>query len=596
MKRKIGAVLSLGIILTLFTPVMAEEIIPSEPLTIIVTGSTLPWAEENTPTVVEVIEAESISTTANLGQVLDLVAGLDLHANRPTPGGISTVSIWGSTPTQVLILLDGIPLSTAWDGMEDLSYFPVEAIDRIEVQKGGSSSIYGNAAVGGVINIITKKGFHKENTVELVAGSFGQQEISLALAGPTGETSFYRLDVARKAGDGYLEHSAYQNQNLHATFTQDLTDYASASLTLITSDAKLELPPIPYAAADQTNQRLRIQGGYTYEDYHGLAWKGSLWVDTEERGYTDPFSDSEHEIETLGFNLTRSELGPKNEGLSLAVDGQYTSVDSTNVSGQPVIHTLGFFGEKAFVFKGWNLAASSRLDLHSHFGANLSPRLGLSKPAYGGIFKFSLGSSFKAPTANDLFWQDPWMVGDEDLKPERSWSAEASYARRNRGGLDWTLTSFQRYVDDMIRWAPIDPSNPFGMYQAQNIDHIRISGLELASTYQPLPTWRLTGAATVLQAAGSEEAIDPLTPWEYSLTVMYRPSDLWWASAKVRGTAARYNGVDGFLVTNLEASYTLCPQAKLTATISNLFDEEYQVNAGYPMPGRHIQAGISYSF
>lgn len=591
MKRILSLIALLGLNILLSPvfglPATAGEPLTSNPIVIVVTGSLLPWEQEVTPAVVEVVEVEDIPPTANLGEILDQIPGLDIRANLLIPGGISTVSVWGSTSTQVLVLVDGIPLNTPWDGMVDLSYFPVETIERIEVQKGGASSIYGNSAIGGVVNIITKKGFQKEHSLHSAVGSFGHKELKVASAGPIGETSYYRLDLGTQKGDGYLEHSSYQSNTLYTTLTKDLTEYSSASLIILGTDGEIG-PPL---AADQTNQNLRLQGNYSYDDYQGLTWKGSLWLNVEERTYSP--DKSEHDLTTIGYNLIRSQADSGGASLSLATDGQFIRVQSTNVPGDPTISNLGFFGEKVIPIHGWQMVASSRLDLHSKFGLNLSPRLGVSRPALGGTFKLNLGSSFKAPTVNDLFWEGPWMSGNPDLRPERSWSAETSYSRENRTNFQWGITGFYRYVNDMIRWPEISG----GVWQAQNIDHIQILGLELAATYQPAPQWQITGAFTGLNAVGSKDAIDPIAPREYSLSAVYRPSEKLATTFKVKGASARYNGVEAYVVADANLSYALTSQAKVTMAVSNLFNEEYKLNEfSLPMPGRHFQAGVTYSF
>ncbi|MBO8126440.1 MAG: TonB-dependent receptor [Firmicutes bacterium] len=590
MKRIMVIVLTL---LSIFAyPVLAStKASDIEPIVVVVTGSLLPAMEEETPAVVQTIPPEVVQAAEDLPQLLADHVGIDLHANRPTPGGVATLRIWGSTPTQVLVLLDGVPLNTPWDGMVDLSLLPLDAVERIEVQKGGSSSLYGNAAVGGVVNIITKKGFKPQNEVQVAAGSYNEKELAVTTAGPVDEVTYYRLNVGTDSGEGPQEHSAYRHNTLFASLDRDLSEYATASFTILGYDADVQIPPIPWGPGEQGNQRFRLTGHYSYEDLTGLTWKGALWLDSDHLTYETETEQSDHRLATLGYSLIRSK-SDEDGGISLATDGLVTRVNSTNVVGQKTITNQGIFAEKTGQLADWNYSVSGRLDLHSNFGLHLSPRLGFSRPLSGGTFKVNLGSSFKAPTANDLYWESTYGSGNPNLSPERAWSLEAQYLRV-RSSWEWSVAAFYRYVQDMIAW-PYDETA--GKWVAQNIDEMKVKGTELSASRTLGKTLKLTGNLTLLSAEGAAVAVNPLAPVEYSLGLCYTPSTRLRTDLKLRGAGQRYNGVAAYTVVDSSVAYTLNPQTRLTLSITNLMNEEYQLNEGYTMPGRRIQAGVTYSF
>lgn len=563
-----------------------------EPIVIVVTGSLVAQQATTTPTVIEVVVPEEKAPQTTAAQIIAEIPGVDLRANMATPGGVNTTRIWGSTASQVLILLDGIPLNSSWDGVYDLSLLPAEAIERIEVQKGGSSALYGSAAVGGVINIITKKGFTPRNDLVLGMGSWNERNLSWLSGGPINDLTYYSFHFNQHQGDGYQEHSAFAMQNYYATVTRDWSDYSTGSLTFLAHDAQYQAPPLPYGVADGGDRQLRLQGNYTYDSGNADSWQGNLWVDSNQRKYASEWENSEHKFTTLGYNLiyNQDQVAAKH---SIGIDGNLVQVESSNVSGQENLANYGLFLESTGQLGAkWQYLAGGRLDKHSYFGWHYSPRVGVSTPLGKGVWKTNIGTAFKAPTALDLFWEPG---GDRDLRPERSWSLETQYSQ-STDALEWGVTAFYRNVLDMINWAPDDPDNLFGLWSIQNIDRVAVQGVESTLTYRPIPQLAVSGALTLLAAEGTDQAVNPLSPVEYGVKATYQPAKKWQTQLKLTGSGAAYNGREDYQVIDAQVVYAHSAQTKVSLEVKNLLDKEYQINAGYPMPGRQLSASIRYSF
>ena len=124
---------------------------------IVVTATRLPTPSLDTPAFVTVITGKQIrdSAATTLGELLSSRANVHVSSDGPS-GTLTTVSVRGSTSTQVLVMVNGVPLASSRDGIVDLSQIPLSMVKRIEVVRGGESSVYGSNAIGGVINIITK--------------------------------------------------------------------------------------------------------------------------------------------------------------------------------------------------------------------------------------------------------------------------------------------------------------------------------------------------------------------------------------------------------------------------------------------------------
>lgn len=132
----------------------AQQTLPE----VVVTASRIPVPALTAPAFTRVITANEIknSSGASLGDLLRSTAGLHVSSDGPT-GAVTSLSIRGATSSEVLVLLNGVPLNSSLDGSVDLSSIPTDSIARIEIVRGGESSVYGTGAIGGVVNIITKK-------------------------------------------------------------------------------------------------------------------------------------------------------------------------------------------------------------------------------------------------------------------------------------------------------------------------------------------------------------------------------------------------------------------------------------------------------
>ena len=161
---------------------------------VVVTASRSPKKQAEIGKVVRVISAETLSKSQGrtLPEVLNNVAGLTIGGNGNSPGDIKAVYLRGAAPGNTLILIDGIPVNDASGitGEYDISAIPVEQVERIEIVKGGNSTLYGSDAVAGVINIITKKGAGKlKAQIMATAGSYNTYKQVLGLYGQINKTS-----------------------------------------------------------------------------------------------------------------------------------------------------------------------------------------------------------------------------------------------------------------------------------------------------------------------------------------------------------------------------------------------------------------------
>jgi outer membrane receptor for ferrienterochelin and colicins len=144
---------------------------------VVVIASKFPQKLLNSLASVEIINEEKIAVNKaeNLAVILKNIAGLEI-TDYGTPGDIKSISIRGSSPEQVLVMIDGQVVNDPQTGKIDLGLIPADMIERIEIYRGPASALYGANALGGVINIITKKGGDKKGTVEINYGNYHTQK------------------------------------------------------------------------------------------------------------------------------------------------------------------------------------------------------------------------------------------------------------------------------------------------------------------------------------------------------------------------------------------------------------------------------------
>jgi vitamin B12 transporter len=613
-----------------------------------VTAARAAVPESETAPAVSVVTAEDIAArgAATVADAIAAVAGLSLNDKGPE-GSQVAISLRGSTTNQVLVLVDGVRVNDALTGMADLSRIPAGDIERIEVMRGGASSLYGGDAVGGVINVITKR---KEAPLELkaelggympgarvtgfgfdkVQGSFDastlldSQSLELSWAPRLGEAILSVSAGARRAANAYsfLDASGERRERENASL---LGADAKAGVTLPFLEGELaaslgvsyedkgipgsESSPSLYASESDFDARALVR--YSAERFLSdfLTIDASLRADWSAVDYddeSDPSQDARHEVATAGLEAVQQAF--VSEGLNL-VYGLSSSfaVARSDAVGTPSRIALGAFVEPAFAIGGLTLRPSVRYDFYSDFSAGdplggLAASLGAAyRIGEGDTLKLNVSRAFRVPSFNDLHW--PAIAGAEgnpDLSPETAYEADFGYERR-RAGLAYDAVAYVRYARDVILWQPDSggiwrPSN-FGaaLYPGieQEVAVDLAEGLSVSASYTCLYSFVLSGDFEL-----ADDKRLPMTPVHSLKTVISGNGDRLSWSATASFASLRYLKTAN--VAYLPAYFTLDLFARLRASdrlsiysaADNVFDEQYEIIEGYPMPGTRLRAGI----
>jgi vitamin B12 transporter len=503
---------------------------------VVVTATRVDSTILDSPSSISVISARQIadSGATDVSQVINGQPGVEVK-DYGAEGATKSVSVRGSTSSQVLVLLDGIRLNSSRDGEVDLSSIPIEMVDHIEIVRGGESALYGSSAIGGVVNIITKKAEkpaislsltnesyipHAANSVDEVLQPFPQpptypqtavaanpmdlldgQNVDLSLQGKLGAVgligggSFVRaangftwndttgINAWRRrnnadalAASGYAGISAlFLGGELSAKGIFQASDTGvPGSLTTISQTARQDAASASAAAAWKTGRFLA--------DALTLDLKG--FYRYSQLGYNDPAYPpaSLHQTHTASFDATQKLT--LSDWISAVYGGNvsYDYAQSTNFAApHDRLDVAGFLSLPVTLFDMLTISLSGRYDYFSDFpgspSGSLSAVLRLSDVS---SLRASFGSAYRVPALNDLYWYDPsgFTAANPNLRPETSYSAELGWALlRKELALDASV--FVRQLFDNIIWLYDPAVGPFGTYLPENLTRTLTPGAEL---------------------------------------------------------------------------------------------------------------------
>ena len=519
---------------------------------VVVTGTRTERALDDVPVRVEVVSREEITRThaRTLKEALENVPGLQLREVHGKSG--FELSLQGLTSDQVLVLIDGLPISASTGSTVDLSQYLVSDVARIEVVKGASSAQYGSSAMGGVVNVITRpieQGFGGSATVDV--GSYGSQNdngrstsannrhgrINL---GGGGETWRLALSGDSMDGDGFgLDPQKWARQG-DASKRQQLTARAQwlprkegnfwVELGHYTEDDvqryEYFVPPkyVPQRKTeDITRDRVTFGGDWKFDNGLRAEVKGvSERYDSQSREYSQNFQTATRASSQQKDHIT-TQLELPAWGHQLWMVGadwsRETLAQSSN--GKPELGVAGraertsqelFLQNDIVVNDVWEVLLGVRGQDDSDFGTHVAPKVSVRGNVYEqggwkGVVRASLGQGYRVPNLKErhyLFDHSSLgyvVIGNPNLKPESSDSLQLGGTL----GLDESLSIdgnlFYNRVKDMIQTDLVNYTtvNGISAYTYQNIARARTSGLESSVKWRATPALDLQAAYTRTQ-------------------------------------------------------------------------------------------------
>ncbi len=569
-------------------------------------------AAEVAPSVTVITAAEiQASGARNLEEVLAGSLGLEIVSSG-TPGALASPRVRGSTASQVLVLLDGVRLNSSSNGQFNLADLPVPlaSIERIEVLRGPGSALYGAGALGGVIQIFTKRAEAEPSLDASVAvGRFGARRVGLAggwKPGPVG----VRVAVADESSDGHRPNGDSEQVSLDAALTLDLPRGAALELTGRRLEKEAGTPgPRSWVSAterqDDTNSAVsaRLSGPLGPADLRVLG----QWTRLDNQPYDPGVWSDRHVAETAALEAQGDlKAGPH----VVTVLGEFARefLDSSANGKRDQGRWAVLAQDEWAVAPKLTLTAGARYDAHSEFRNEWSPRGSVALRATSSTtVRASVGRGYRAPTFNDRYWPaSAWAAGNPNLDPETAWEYEAGVSQAFGTAAAVSFTGFRRDAKDLIEWR----ANSAGVWTPINVARSRTWGAEASLDVKVCRGVTLGGGYTWLhpvdrdtreflpgkprhQASG-HLTLEPLTETKLRLDGRYARHYPDAPFAFDRREDSSYTVFDATLTRGFYLGDRVA--LDLTLGVKNLFDRDYEVNPGYPMPPREWHAGVTASF
>ena len=569
--------------------------------TIQVTASRVAETVDETLADVSVITREDIDASG-ARDVLDLLrlqAGIDLYRTGGA-GQQTSLFLRGTNANHVLVLIDGVRAASVNTGAFAFEQLPIDTVERIEIVRGPRASYWGSDAIGGVIQIFTRKlegprvaaGYSSDQDADGVAGIGhwnGVDGYSVQVgARHVQGFSATNPGICNGPDDPYCSYNpdddGYRNTNLVARGAHTLgTQLLSGSV--YRSQGEVEF--------DQGNSNVIEQiAGVNLDGNLATNWSHHLAINNDREDLNTPtyftlYKTRRNElIWQNDFTLT------ENQRLIAGVDLLWESGETRDTfAGMPLYDDnrddRAIFGGWRATFGAFDSEISLRHDDNSEFGGATTGTAALGwRPSDLWRVYASYGQGFRSPTLNEQFspGYGGQFAGNPLLEPERSHSSEL--------GIEFTPTSAQRFKLNLYSTLVRDLISFTGPnFQAENIAAARVDGAEL--------TWDLNSEPVQLHATYTwQDARDDNTDAQllrrpkqkFTTVAEHRFSERWRAGAELIYASERDDiagiRLSSYAIVNLRATCTLNAAWSLTGRIENIGDRDYELVHGYNTPGR----------
>lgn len=620
------------------TPVHANELDTFVLDEYVVTAARTETKLVDTPANITIVGAEEIESKhyKDVNEVLKDVPGASLVDNGL---GNSEKNLFLNGDNRVLVLVDGrrvnVEMGSTFGHSFDMNLMPpVETIERVEVLKGAGGALYGSEAVGGVVNIITKKTNKNYGKVSIGFGSNDARNMSAMYSfkqGKTGVTvsaakekqAYYKYkDILNDRTTRWPDPSDYQNEKVSLKLEQEIND--GSNLTIGYDYSKYE-GNNTYDVTGDYNAALDKKSKQFYAKYDWLVGEkdqGYVQVYRNEMEYNNFSATSAgfFDEETNGVDLQQVFTVSENNKLVSGVSWREASVDAAGThvyNGE--IENIAFFLNDTWEFAPtWSLVSGVRYDDHDKAGDETTFSAGLNKKFDDNSHAYiNWGQVFNTPTVFQFYYPSG---GNESLKPETgdTWTIgyNTSIGERTNVGVSY----FESDLEDAIAWN--DPDTWMGPIPGEydNVDKQKNKGFELNLTHELNDNLELSASYTYIKTKKNTGGV-----WSRDLNVlpnMYRAgihykdgkwdSNLW-LRAGSGASSAKY--VDSKYVTlDMTVTYNATKDLKFFAKGYNLLNEAYAEQGGlayrydayynpieflgqaYPAQSRRFLIGAEYSF
>jgi vitamin B12 transporter len=573
-------------------------------INVIVTATRVPTPADEVLAPVVVIDRATIerSNAGDAAELLRFHAGLDIASNGG-PGQPTAMFIRGAESNQALVLVDGVRINPGTIGLPGLQNIRPDMIERIEVVKGPRSALWGSDAIGGVVNVVTRRGAQDGWITEAGYGAYDTKRASANGGFDLGQSAALDVGVSWMDSDGFPTRTTddidrgYENLSANVALRADVgaaeltvrhwrtagtSEYSDYFLTpvdqdFVTSTTAAEIR-LPVGAAGEA----RISVNHLEDEIQQNQSPDFLETDrnTLDAQYDWKLSD----VHGLGVGAMYSRERANSESFGERFESDTDTVnvyvqDRISVGPHLAMLVLGYTDHET---------AGSEVTWNAEYGYAFNAQ---RTRVYG-----LAGSGFRAPDATDRFGYG----GNPDLKPERSQNYEVGVKHALTPEQSLTISAFHTDIEDLIDFTVLS-YDPFAGIN-QNVAEARIRGIEGSWVYTGA-LWQARVEAIYQEPQDRADDSRLLRRAQESVTVgLTRAFGPVLLGLDVLASGDRKDfgfpqdvTLDGYVLANLTAQWSVTPSLSLIARVENLLDEDYELADTYNTADRGLYVSMRYA-
>ena len=605
---------------------------------VFVTATRTPILKNNVIADVTTISSEDIERagSSSLPELLQRQPGIEI-SNLGGAGKVSTLSIRGSSSTHSIVLIDGMRVGAATSGFSAIEHIPLSQIEKIEILRGPASSLYGQDAIGGVIQIFTKKGMDGfKPYVGIGYGSYNTSNFQSGIRGGNNQTT-YAINFAAMNTDGFsafvpnpnktianlanLDKDGYKNYSLSSFLNHKINQDYEIDLQYFLSKGKNKFDQqfanfTPFV--DFKNETKQVSYAVNLKGQINNAWQSSIKIGQSTDKYLDKqkfnlITNLQDSSLVDLYKTTQNQFAWQNNiklnkgSLTLLYDFLEQKIKTTDLYEKTQRTNHGLMIGYGVIEDKHNFQTNIRKDFNSAYDDAITGNIGYAysiSPNW--TVSSSYGTAFVSPSFNFLYsLADDFALGNPNLKPEKSKNIEVSIRYKDDDG-SLNLTIFQNRINDFIIYTI--PDDPGLRTSTQNLNKAEIQGLTISGD-QFFGHLQIKGSVTA-QSAKNEDT-DKYLPRRATalgnLNLNYYIG-YWNIGIEETFSDKRFDDkentvkLSGYALTNIVTDYKINDKVKLNLRLNNVFDKDYSLAAEgtsgfkYQTPGRSLFTNLRYDF
>ena len=551
--------------------------------------------------------------------------------------GLRTISMRGMAAEHTLVLYDGEKLNSEQNGICDLSNIIIEDLESIEVLRGGSSSYFGTAAVGGIVNIIPKQVYDGFGiNVGYTVGSNNYNKYRVSTSGNVANINYsatfinensdndyqYRFNDVGVLFEGDRKNSGFSINQFSINLNSNIMQNSSLNLFTKYNYSYREIPDIvirPSGEAKQIDKEIHSIVKYNYRSGNIKASISPSYRYAYYR-YTDPSVSGENSslegesnISRLGINGNMSILFSKYLSSSFGIEYYSSQIECKDYTeGEERNQAALFLSAEIKPFNSMiNIFPAIRYDYYDDFGSHISPKIAVNVDVFRSFLFFKAGYSdnFRAPTFNELYWNPG---GNKDLKPENSSCFDIGFSSYYGDvvAISSEINYYSINTKNRVVWLPYKGT----IWQPVNIQNVKSNGIESFIEFLFFDrqlslsgSYTYTNSKNISDGDVNEGKLLPYIPnhnviatmgfskWDMSSGVQFR----FISSRYTDQSNSRISKLDYYHLADLYLQYKFDLfkfKAFIKLETNNMYNSEYVVMPYYPTPLREYKLSFSINY